>query len=168
MLKRVLIIATLSVGEGCLATQVPQSPKTDFIAFINGCIDSDLRTLKQTLTSAEPTELIKKFVNDFGPCFDGNVVSEKSGHTDLEVFYSAARTVGMGYFRYARKNSDLTSIKIAMAFLQSIPTESVSVGAVHDVLDIDYVKMAEQEKDTIKRRISAASQIAEFALEDCF
>ncbi len=163
MSKKILVITALFVGiEYCMAMG---SPRTQFITFINEQIINDIQTIKTQICDkareSEPSRvLFENFMEKFASCFDGETIPVVSSYTNSDVLFSAARAIGLGYLQDAQVKDNLESINIALAFLKSVPAENFNTDAISDTIDINYVDIAQKEKDAILRRETVRKQVA--------
>ena len=78
------------------------------------------------------------------------------------TFYSAANFVGQAFLKEARTNQDVHAYDIAIAWFKSTPEIfSSTIADVTDACNINFVKMAEQERDSLKETQQKLKELQE-------
>lgn len=140
----------LSIAFTCSASLAMDTEK-QFLDFISS-VTSDLSTVKQSIVRSEMA-LSKSFIEDFGRCFDGEVISVSSSTREFDVLFSAARILGGAFLKDAQENDNIDSAQKAIAFFTSVPS-NISLSTGSDQCYVNYAQIAKEEKERIKRKNS--------------
>jgi len=147
----------LSVAFTYSVSQAMDTEK-QFLDFIISTT-SDLSTVKQSIARSE-MELSKSFIEDFGRCFDGEVISVSSSTRYLGILFSAARILGGAFLKDAQNNDNIDSAQKAIAFFTSIPS-NISSSTGSDQCYVNYAQIAKEEKERIERKNSVLKPLQE-------
>lgn len=140
----------LSIAFICSASLAMDTEK-QFLDFISSAT-SDLSTVKQSIARSE-MELSKSFIEDFGRCFDGEVISVSSSIREFGILFSATRILGGAFLKDAQNNDNIDSAQKAIAFFTSVPS-NISFSTGSDQCYVNYAQIAEEEKERIERKNS--------------
>jgi hypothetical protein len=161
MLKKIMLIMLLY--GNCLA----MSQNEQFLDFVNKS-KVNLETLRNQLQGKASDEhctfnnAVTAFLNRYGSCFEGTVVTEISTGYSASVFYTAAQLIGIAYLEEGMRKSQITSLEKALAWFKSIPVsfQQVDISPIaSDSCVVDYKRTIESELQRITEQNEKLQQL---------
>lgn len=146
------------------------NPEADFTRFVGSIGDSaspkEIKRKIQNGTdlSRDVKEVAENFLKNFGCCFDGEP-APKPSPVISGVLYDIARQLGIRFLYQSQRSGQENEIKAALAFLRSVPEVTYSSSGA-DIIDMDYIKAAEEEEEFIRNKNETIKKLQSFVLPD--
>lgn len=162
MLRKALMLI-LFLGGSCSAMESSQGM---FLDFVSTEVATNLGEVKKNIIASAQCkessfkEMSNAFIEKFGRCFDGEVVSVSGSSMYSNTLFTAARVIGLAYLKQGEDTGNVQSLNVALAFFQSVPREMPSIGGT-DHCYVDFVEIAKKDKENIERRELVFQQIGD-------
>lgn len=169
MINRI-IFALAVIAFSLNGEVIASSPRGSFLDFVSTELDKGVANfqMKLSLEASDTSssnnyhELACNFKEIYKDCFEGIAVPIPTSSMFSATFYSAANFVGQAFLKEARTNQDVHAYDIAIAWFKSTPEIfSSTIADVTDACNINFVKMAEQERDSLKETQQKLKELQE-------